>query len=44
MATPLAGAVLNWTVVALARVYAVVTTPPRLTLMSVVSIYGKLKE
>jgi hypothetical protein len=36
--------VLNWIVVALARVYAVVTTPLRLTLMSVVSKYGKVKE
>jgi hypothetical protein len=44
MATPLAGAVLNWIVVALARVYAVVMLPSRETLMSVVSRYGKVKE
>jgi hypothetical protein len=40
----LAGAVVNWIVVALARVYAVVTVPFKETLMSVVSRYGKVKE
>jgi hypothetical protein len=44
MATPLAGAVLNWIVVALAKVYAVVSVPFKETLMSVVSRYGKVKE
>jgi hypothetical protein len=34
----------NEIVVALARVYAVVTVPLRLTLMSVSSRYGKVKE
>jgi hypothetical protein len=44
IATPLAGAVVKDTVVALDNVYAVVSTASRLTLMSVVSRYGNVKE
>jgi hypothetical protein len=44
MAAPLAGAVVNCIVVALASVYAVVVVPLTLTLMSVVSRYGNVKE
>jgi hypothetical protein len=36
--------VLNWIVVALARVYAVVRVPLTATLMSDSSRYGKVKE
>tara|TARA_B100001094_G_scaffold195643_1_gene189601 strand:+ start:974 stop:1210 length:237 start_codon:yes stop_codon:yes gene_type:complete len=43
-ATPEAGAVVKEIVVAVAREYAVVATPSRLTLMSVVSKYGNVKE
>jgi hypothetical protein len=44
IAAPLAGAALKETVVALARVYAVVATPFKDTLMSSSSRYGKEKE
>jgi hypothetical protein len=40
----LAGAVVKEMVVALAKVYAVVTTELRVTLTSVSSRYGKVKE
>ena len=44
IAAPLAGAAVNWMVVALAKVNAVVLVPLTLTLMSVVARYGKVKE
>ena len=42
--TPLPGAVLNCSVVALGKVNAVVSTPSRLALMSDVLRYGNVKE
>jgi hypothetical protein len=44
IAAPLGGAVLKEIVVALAKVYAVVRVPFKLTLTSVSSKYGKVKE
>ena len=44
ISTPLPGALLNWSVVALANVNAVVATPSSWALMSVVAKYGNVNE